>query len=165
MEREQTPKKQKIPIDSKKTDAKSAGEKNGDSISTKEAQGKQDKKDFNVIDSLPSTEFTYLGLHVKGETRKVIQYLRKVELLPVALDVISLEAIRNENLKFSEEKIQTPASNQEDGDSVLSVEGQDSRINSNPFTVPETIDFEKKSLTNAFELEVTAGLVVYQPKE
>jgi hypothetical protein len=104
-----------------------------------------------------------LGLRVTGETKKVVKYLHKVEMLPVALDMVSIEAIRKENANFSEKTVQVPVPNQASDLAVLSVESTEPQTN--PFAIPEIADLESKPAVNAFELEVTAGLVVYHPKE
>lgn len=124
---------------------------------------KQTKKDPSILESLPSATYTYLGLHVTGETKKVVKYLRKVEMLPVVLDMISIDATRKENAHFSEEISQALVPNQKSDLTEASVEGEEMRTN--PFSIPETADLESKPAVNAFELEVTAGLVVYHPKE
>lgn len=142
-----------------KADKKESDEKGAESA-TKE---KQDKKDPSILESLPSTTYTYLGLRVTGETKKVVRYLHKVEMLPVALDMVSIEAIRKENTNFSEKTVQAPVPNPASDSAVLSVESTEPQIN--PFAIPEIADLESKPAVNAFELEVTAGLVVYHPKE
>jgi hypothetical protein len=87
--------------------------------------------------------------------------------LPIALDIIAIEALRKENPDFSQEKeSEKPASVEEQSaslistnESILQEEGRDIFAE-----VPEEI-VSKKSETKAFRVEVTADLVVYHSKE
>lgn len=118
---------------------------------------KKEKK--SILESLPSTTYTYLGLRVIGETEKVVRYLHKVETLPVALDVVSVETVRRENPLFlKEEEYRRQASIRQ---SIAPEVSTDTL----PVPVPEENSTEEKSVMNAFEVQITANLVVYHPKE
>lgn len=156
------PVKKKPTSNSKPVDEKDSGKNDAEAPTDK-----KEKKDPGIFESLPSNTYTYLGLHVIGETEKVVRYLHKVETLPIALDIIAIEALRKENPDFSQEKeSEKPASVEEQGaslistnESVLREEGRDIFAE-----VPEEI-VSKKSETKAFRVEVTADLVVYHSKE
>lgn len=128
-------------------DAEKAAEAGGaEKVDTK-------KKDTSIIGNLPTQEYTRLALRVSGETKKVIEYLHLVETLPVALDVIALDAVRKER-------------------ELQSVEAESSQ---NPAPAPETVTHEEAGLFVAvpepaapirepehfFELEVVADMIVY----
>lgn len=154
------PKKSKASVDAKKTNEKD--EVGG----TATPNDKDTKKDRSIIENLPSKTYTYLGLHVTGETEKVIAYLNKVETLPIALDIVSVDALRKENSSFEDiQKRQSLLAQDNSLSNGLENEST-TQVNGNPFSIPETQNSPKESVrAHAFELEVTANLVVYHPKE
>ncbi|MBP6889410.1 MAG: hypothetical protein KBC83_03910 [Candidatus Moranbacteria bacterium] len=158
LEARSIPKSQKS---TKKVPEKTTVEKESAGKGTAETKEKEVK---SIIEGLPSSIFTYLALHITGETEKVAQYLHKVEALPVALDIISIEALRKENPNFLSEENKQAISIQENNQ-VLSQTGLVPETNENPFVVLETIESNEESKTNFFEVEIIADLVVYHPKK
>ncbi|MBP7811281.1 MAG: hypothetical protein KA054_00335 [Candidatus Moranbacteria bacterium] len=150
-------KKTKVVVKPVKTDEKE--EAKGEVTEVSGDKKEVEKKEKSIIESLPSTTFTYLGLRVIGDTEKVVRYLHKVETLPIALDVVSIEAIRRENPLFLEkEEYRKQASIRQSLVPGVSTEGVSA-------SVPEESDVQEKSVMNAFEVQVTANLAVYHPKE
>ncbi len=148
-------KKAKTVVKPVKTDEKE--EEKGEA--TEAVGDKKEKKETSILESLPSTTYTYLGLRVIGETEKVVRYLHKVETLPVALDVVSVETVRRENPLFlKEEEYRRQASIRQ---SIAPEVSTDTLL----VPVPEENGTEEKSVMNAFEVQITANLVVYHPKE
>ncbi len=154
------PKKPKAPVDAKKTSEK---DEVGDTATPND---KDNKKDRSIFENLPSKTYTYLGLHVTGETEKVIAYLNKIETLPIALDIVSVDALRKENSSFEDKQEQQSPLVQENSVSKEFANESTTQVSENPFSIPETQDPPKEPTeTHAFQLEVTANLVVYHPKE
>jgi len=146
-------KKAKVGVKPVKTDEKE--EEKGEA--TEAVGDKKEKKETSILESLPSTTFTYLGLRVTGETEKVVRYLHKVETFPMALDVISIEALREENPLF--EAGQQPVPVQRAG--IFDVPAD----SISPSSASQAGILAGESIMNAFEVQVTANLVVYHPKE
>lgn len=162
LEAREAPKPTKKKPASKPVDEKNSG-KNDAEVPT----DKKEKKDPSIFESLPSNTYTYLGLHVIGETEKVVRYLHKVETFPIALDIIAIEALRKENPDFSQEReSEKPVSVEEQGAPLISTDESVSQEEGRDIfaEVPEEI-VSKKSETKAFRVEVTADLVVYHSKE
>jgi hypothetical protein len=134
----------------------------GSAVSTKD---KPEKKETSILEGLSSFTYTLLGLRVTGKTENVIRYLQRVETLPVALDVVALEAVRKENLNFSDEEVLEPIRNQEEEVAVLVTPEEVLQGTENPFSLQDNPTPETHLAQNAFELEVNASLVVYHPKE
>lgn len=150
----------------KKAAAGSADGKNAEDDDSSTSAGKKEKKDPSIIESLPSTAYTYLGLHVSGETAKVVRYLRKVESLPIVLDIIAIEALRKENPDFSRERVpEQPVPVGEKAPLLVSTSESvpEETVGENPFTPSEKTGSGEE--IKAFEVEVTADLVVYHEKE
>ena len=136
------------------------------------------KKEVGIIDTLPSYEATRLMLRVTGETARVFEYLNKVEALPFALDIISIEALRKEvskeenksSVANSSSQIQmsspTIVSGQGSGQSALvstdALEPNQSNQSVNPFTAPvdQALVRDQKP-KDPFVVEVSADLVIY----
>jgi hypothetical protein len=112
------------------------------------------KKDKSIIGNLPTQEYTRLALRVSGDTKKVIQYIHKVETLPVALDVIALDATRKEreitrvNAPAAAAPVVTPEAMTREGSGLF-------------VAVPETTPTPESITPAAFNLEVVADMIVY----
>ncbi|MBP6975508.1 MAG: hypothetical protein KBB51_01615 [Candidatus Moranbacteria bacterium] len=166
LEAREAPKPSKKPKATVAKPVKSDGKEEEGSDAAEGSSDKKEKKELSIIEGLPSTSYTYLGLHVTGETEKIVKYLHKVETLPIVLDIISIEALRKENPDFSQEReSEQPVPVAENSVSMVSTNElipQDPKDDSS--AVPEEIVSEMPEM-KAFEVEVTADLVVYHPKE
>lgn len=127
----------------KATPAATEAEKAADAGSAEKVDA---KKNQSIAGSLPTQEYTRLAVRVSGDTKKVIEYLHLLETLPVALDVISLDAVRKEK-ELSTETTSIPEA----------VTHQDSGL----FVVASEPESEKKKTEPFFELEVIADTIVY----
>lgn len=147
IEAREAPPVTKAPAKAASTDAEKTAETGG----AEKADAK--KKDPSIIGNLPTQEYTRLALRVSGETRKVIEYLHLVETLPVALDVIALDAVRKERELQSVEagSVPNPAPAPE------AVTREDAGLF---VAIPEPVA-PAKALESFFELEVVADTIVY----
>lgn len=125
----------------------------GESVGDKKTAAKADK---SIIGNLPTQEYTHLALKVSGDTKKVIAYIHEVETLPVALDVIALDASRKEK------EMMTPSTSAVSETPVVGLSGHDGAglFVVNPISAPVIPVEPQKS----FELEVIADTVVYHLK-
>ncbi len=147
IEAREAPPVAKAPVKAAATDAEKTAEAGGaEKVDVK-------KKDPSIISNLPTQEYTRLALRVSGETEKVIEYLHLVETLPVALDVIALDAVRKERELVS---IEAAAQNPVPAPEAATHEG------SGLFVVaPESAVVPVKAPEYFFELEVVADTIVY----
>ncbi|MBP5993393.1 MAG: hypothetical protein KA731_00635 [Candidatus Moranbacteria bacterium] len=147
IEAREAPPVTKAPVKAAATDAEKTAETGG----AEKPDAK--KKDPSIIGNLPTQEYTRLALRVSGETGKVIEYLHLVETLPVALDVIALDAVRKERELSSVETVaQDPVPVTE------AVTHEDAGLF---VVVPEPVIVPVKAPEHFFELEVVADTIVY----
>lgn len=124
------------------------------------AQADAKKKDLSILGNLPTTEYTSLALHVSGESKKVMVYLHKVETLPVALDIIALDALRKEKEPSKDEPqpvvvVPPPVS------VPVSTPDQTGHEAAGLFVIASGVAAPEPLRGPAFELEVVADTVIY----
>lgn len=137
----------KAPVKAAATDAEKTAEAGGvEKSDTK-------KKDPSIIGNLPTQEYTRLALRVSGDTKKVVKYLHLVETLPVALDIIAVDAIRKER---ELQRVEAVAQNPSPAPESTTHEGAGLFV-----VVPEPVAEPEKPTETFFELEVVADTIVY----
>lgn len=137
-------------------------ETTSDSGNAKNAPNKKVKKGSGILENLPSDSYTHLGLRIIGETQQVITYLHRVENMPVALDVIAIDAMRKE--KPAKERV-SPGAASLPSTPISDTSGvAQSEVNTNTLDVPEPVPVHLEVPENDFVLELVADLIVYHFK-
>jgi hypothetical protein len=78
-------------IESKKVPAKTDIVKSGDASAPADAAPAKAKASTNIIDDVPYPRYLHLNIRVEGNYSSIVAFLRKIETLPIGLDVVGVE--------------------------------------------------------------------------